>query len=178
MKIAPLQLLKVDFKRIYVEVDERHAPKEPLNPLIEAFVFDGVNIASGVSIGEVDPDNERGRVFMLTLRVFVDNEPDENAPERQFSPYRIDVEAEGFVVVRRGAEVLGSAEDLAAVNGAAMLWSSIREQLLVTTSRMKAGPVTLPSVNFLDLKQGTPAADTKKSESAAPAKKSRTNKQA
>lgn len=175
MKIAPLQLLKVDFKKVCVEVDERHAPKEPLNPLIEAFVFDGVNIASTVSIGEVDPNNERGRVFMLTLRVLIDNEPDESSPERKFSPYLIDVEAEGFVAVLKGAEQIGAAEDLAAVNGAAMLWSSIREQVLVTTSRMKAGPVTLPSVNFLDLKQGTPSDEPKEK---APAKKPRASKQA
>lgn len=156
MKVAPVQLLKIDFKKVFIEVDTRHAPKTPPNPRVEVFVFEGVNISSQVSIGEVEPDNERGRVFMINLRVLVDNKEDANHPERQFSPYLIDVEAEGFVVVLKNAGKVHADEDLAAVNGAAMLWASAREQVLVTTSRMTLGPVTLPSVSFLDLKQWEP----------------------
>ena len=48
-------------------------------------------------------------------------------------------------------------EDLAAVNGASMLWSAVREQVLTITSRMRAGPVVLPSVHFHDLKKQTEA---------------------
>ena len=58
-------------------------------------------------------------------------------------------------MLSRGAEKLGSAHDLVTVNGAALLWSAIREQLLTLTSRMPAGPVMLPTVHFHDLKQDT-----------------------
>ena len=41
---------------------------------------------------------------------------------------------------------------MAIVNGAGLLWSAIREQVLNLTSRMRAGPVMLPTVHFHDLK--------------------------
>lgn len=39
------------------------------------------------------------------------------------------------------------------VNGASLLWSTIRVQVLSITSRMQAGPVMLPTVHFHDLRK-------------------------
>ena len=155
MKPSPIQLLQLTFKRVYVEIDQAHAPTELTNPLTTAFVFDGVGITTEVGLAEIDMAHERGPMYLVSLQVLIDNKADTDEPDRKFSPYRIDIEAAGIVVLSRGAEKLGSAHDLVTVNGAALLWSAIREQLLTLTSRMPAGPVMLPTVHFHDLKQAT-----------------------
>lgn len=152
MKPSPLQLLQVFFRHVRIEVDPEHLPEDPPNPLVSIFVFDDVDIRSQIGIAEVDPNHERGRTFVVTLRVIVDNQPNPNLVGQAFSPYRIDVEAQGIIVVQNGAEKLAPPEDLAAVNGASLLWGSLREQVLSVTSRMPAGAVILPTVHFRDLK--------------------------
>lgn len=153
MKPAPIQLLQVVFKKVQIEWDERHAPEEPPNPLTTIFVFDGVDITTEFSIGEMDPNHERGRLYLVMLRVVVDNDAPSEKPDRKFSPYQIDVEARGVVLIPNGAEKLAPPDDLAAVNGASLLWSALREQVLTVTSRMMNGSVMLPTMNFHDLKQ-------------------------
>ena len=155
MKPSPIQLLQLTFKRVHVEIDQAHAPIEPTNPLTTAFVFDGVSITTEVGLAEIDMAHERGQMYLVSLQVLIDNNTETDESDRKFSPYRIDIEAAGIVVLSRGAEKLGSAHDLVTVNGAALLWSAIREQLLTLTSRMPAGPVMLPTVHFHDLKQAT-----------------------
>lgn len=152
MKRSPLQLLQVFFRHVRIEVDAEHLPEDPPNPLVSIFVFDDINIRSQFGIAEVDPDHERGRTFVVTLRVIVDNKPNAEFTEQKFSPYQIDVEAQGVVVVEKGAEQMAPPEDLAAVNGASLIWASLREQVLSITSRMPAGAVILPTVHFRDLK--------------------------
>lgn len=153
MKPAPLQLLQVMFRKVSVELDERHAPKDPPNPYTSIFVFDDVEISTEFGIGELDPDHERGCLYLVSLRVVVDNQPKREAPKRKYSPYLIDVETSGVVLVHKGAEQLAPPEDLAAVNGASLLWSTVREQVMALSSRMLAGPVMLPTMNFHDLKK-------------------------
>src|SRR5690606_27359725 len=116
MKSAPVQLLQVMFKKVSVEWDESHAPREPPNPFTTAFVFDGVDLNTEFSIGELDPEHERGRMYLLGLRLVVDNAPRPDEKEQKFSPYLIDIEARGVVLIPSGAEKLAPAEDLAAVN--------------------------------------------------------------
>ena len=154
MKPSPVSLLQLMFKRVQVELDPQHVPEEIPNPLISSFTFDGVSIQTEVGIGEAEPEPNRGRIFLLELRVLVNNEPNPEASNQRFSPYTIDVAAEGVVLIPNGAEKLGLPEDLAVVNGASLLWSAVREQVLTITSRMRAGPVMLPTVHFHDLKQG------------------------
>jgi preprotein translocase subunit SecB len=158
MKFSPVQLLQVAFTRVRVEIDAAHAPAEPLNPFTHVFVFDGVNIATEFSFGEVDPDHERGQLYRVNLQVVVDNVPLPEQTGQTFSPYQIDIEVGGVVAIPRGAEQLGPPQDLASVNGASLLWSAIREQVLTLTSRMSAGPAMLPTVHFHDLKKGPPPA--------------------
>ena len=153
MKASPIQLLQLMFKHVKVELDPEHLPAEVPNPLTSVFTFDGVGVHSEVGIGEPDPDHEKGTLFFVGLRVVVDNVPDPERLEQKFAPYKVDVAAEGVFLVPKGAEQSGDAEDLAAVNGASMLWSAVREQVSMLTSRMRAGPVVLPTVQFHDLKR-------------------------
>lgn len=153
MKPSPVQLVQLLFKHVKVELDPAHQPLELPNPLTSVFNFDGVSLQSEVGIGEADPTNERGTMYFVELRVVLDNEPNPDETRQKFAPYKIDVAVEGMVLIPRGAEKLGDPEDLAAVNGASMLWSAVREQVLTITSRMRAGPVVMPSVHFHDLKK-------------------------
>ena len=152
MKPSPIQLLQLFFKHVRVEVDPAHIPSEPANPLTSAFVFDGISIQTEFGIGEIDPDHERGRMFLTTLRVVVDNNPLPKEEGQKFSPYKVDVAVDGVVAIPKGAEKLAPPESLAAVNGASLLWSAVREQVLSLTARMPAGSIMLPTVHFHDLK--------------------------
>lgn len=153
MKPSPVQLVQLMFKHVKVELDPVHLPEEIPNPLTSVFTFDDVSLQSEVGIGNSDPNHERGTMFFIELRVLVDNVPNPDARDQKYSPYKIDVAIEGVILILRGAEKLGDPEDLAAVNGASMLWSAVRDQVLTITSRMRAGPVVLPSVHFHDLKK-------------------------
>lgn len=163
MMPSPIQLLQLTFKSVHVEIDPRHAPAEPSNPMTTVFVFDGVSITTEVGLGEIDMAHERGPMYVVSLRLLIDNQPSADEPDRKFSPYLIDIETAGVILLPKGAEKLGPPADLVTVNGAALLWSAIREQLLTLTSRMPAGPVMLPTVHFHDLKQA------KTEQGAAPA---------
>lgn len=174
MTPSPIQLLQLMFRRFKVELDEAHAPNEPPNPYTSIFTFDGVPIVTEVGRGMVDPNHDRGRLHLVTLRVRVSNEVGDEQPSRKFSPYEIDIDAAALILLPRSSQGLADEEDLVLVNGAALLWSAIREQVSQLTVRMPAGPVMLPTVHFLDLKQGgqPPAATVEVREPAAPVQES------
>lgn len=153
MKPSPVQLMQLMFKHVKVELDPEHQAPEQINPLTSVFTFDGVNLSSEVGIAEADMNHERGRIYFVELRLMVDNAPDPETPNQKFAPYKIDVAVEGLILIPKGAEKLGDPEDLAAVNGASMLWGAVREQITAISSRMRAGPVVMPSMNFHDLKK-------------------------
>jgi len=150
-------MLQLFFKRVSVELDPLHSPEELVNPLTNVFMFDGVSLSTVVKFSEGDLNHERGQLYVVSLGLSVKNEglATETA---QFSPYKIDVVAEALILVVKGAEKIDLPENLAVVNGASLLWSSIREQVLSITSRMQAGPAMLPTVHFHDLKK--PSADS------------------
>lgn len=175
MKASPVQLMQLMFKHVRVDFDPEHQAPQVINPLTEVFTFEGVSLYSEVGIGEADMNHERGRVYVVELRAVVDNAPNPEVTNQRFAPYKIDVAAEGLILIPKGAEQVGDPVDLAAVNGASMLWGAIREQVTTITSRMRAGPVVMPSMNFHDLKKANgelqPAAPA-----AQPAKTRRSNK--
>ncbi|HOB94382.1 MAG TPA: hypothetical protein PK306_04335 [Aquabacterium sp.] len=151
MKPSPIQLLRLTFKRVSIELDPANQPAQIPNPLEGVLTFDGVTVNTEVGIGDAPPQ-DGGSMFFLELRLLVDNRVQPGAPQQKFSPYLIDIAAEAIILVPKGAEKLGPPEDLAIVNGAGLMWSAIREQVLNLTSRMRAGPVMLPTVHFHDLK--------------------------
>jgi len=151
MKPAPAHILQLFFRWVRVEIDEEHLPPEPINPLVSAHWLEGVKISSECGTFLIDEAHEHGTLFMTSLRVRIENERTGEDPEQNFSPYKVDVEARATVLVIKGAESLGPVEDIAAVNGTSMVWSAIREQVAAITSRMPAGPLVLPSMNFRDV---------------------------
>lgn len=156
MKASPVQMLQLFFKKVDVEFDPQHAPNDVPNPLTNVFTFEGVTLSTEVSLSEADLTHERGQIFVVSLRLMVQNQ---DGGTQSFSPYKIDVGAEALILIPKGAEKLDLPENLATVNGASLIWSAIREQVLNITSRMQAGPVMLPTVHFHDLKKNVAGLD-------------------
>lgn len=155
MKPSPVQLLHLTFRKVCVELDERHCPTEPPNPLTSMFSFEGVTLTTNVGFGQLeDAPPTEGSVFQLDFELLVDNEVRDGEAQQRFSPYLIDVRVAAVVRVPPGAERLGPPRDLGIVNGAALVWSALREQVANLTSRMPMGQVLLPTVHFHDLKSG------------------------
>lgn len=154
MKIAPVQLLQTRFRKVCIEVDERHVPTEPPNPLTTVFDFNGVTFKTEVSLGFADPNHQRGKVYFISLKLIVDNEVTPDVKNQKFSPYLLDVHVDALVLIpRESEEKYGNPEDLAIVNGASFAWGAAREQIINVTSRMQVGSVTLPSMSFHGLKE-------------------------
>lgn len=90
------------------------------------------------------------RRYQLTLTV-------ESAPDSEKSeqPYNLHFQIVGQLVVDQAFEH-EELDRLIAVNGASMLYSSLREVVLMMTGRCAWGPVQLPTVNFnqLDMEDG------------------------
>lgn len=118
MKISPVQLKQLMFKRVRVDLDEAHMPAPDEAPWRRVALFEGVNIATGFGIETLTIPAEPGLHFMVSLQVQIDNVAVPDAPDQRFAPYQLDLEAAGVVTVPPGAETLAPPEDLAAVNGA------------------------------------------------------------
>lgn len=160
MRVAPIQVGPIFFRRLSVELDEKHLPKAPPADSPPLPDFENVAIATHVSVAPLEHGSEPGHHFLLFLRVQVENKQADD-PATRYSPYRVDIESGAAVKALSGAEVLGDLQDIVAVNGTGLLWSAIREQVSTLTARMPAGPVTLPTVNFRDLRKQTTTATPK-----------------
>lgn len=71
------------------------------------------------------------------------------ADEKEPLPYDIEVSISGLFRVVAEMEP-GAARRLAYVNGMSILYSSIRETVLLLTGRCSAGPYVLPTLSFVD----------------------------
>lgn len=154
MKIAPIQMVDLRFRRFSVEVDFELHPDAP-EASDPHSLLEGVALLTEVTYTAMDQEDPRGIPYFVTLRLQIKNEASEGEPDQKFSPYRMDVDAAAIVVVARS--MAQRAVDLVAVNGPALIWSAIREHVAMLTSRMPAGTALLPSVNFIDLKRGDSA---------------------
>lgn len=158
MKTSPIQLLRLFFRTVQVELNEEHAPAQLPNPLESVFNFDGVVIDNAVGVDLVDAKHEQGSVWSVFMAVKIQNIRVDAKEKQRFCPYNVVIEAQGLFLALDGADKIADVEDLISVNGAAILWSAIREQISSITARMPYGVVGLPTVNFHDLKK-KPAKD-------------------
>lgn len=145
MRASPVKLKHYHFTQISITPIEEFGPD--LNSDLEADgpypSFSNAKFASGIRLAESDDGDN-----LYILRVHLTGEPKEG---RSF-PYRFSIEAEGVLTCLIGDEDI-TARDLVLVNGAALLYSAMREILLSLTFRFPHGPMLLPCVNFLDLKK-------------------------
>jgi preprotein translocase subunit SecB len=161
MKISPIQMHQFSFRRINVEFDAAHFDDKQLEKLERPLTFEGVNITTNVGLAPMEEGAPSGKNYLVTLQVLIDNKPSDGETSAKSSPYLIDVECGAIIRVLPGGEARPDIEDLVVVNGASLLWSTIREQVCNLTARMPLGLATLPTVNFHDLRKqsaaGTPA---------------------
>lgn len=152
MKPSPVQLLQLVFDKVLVELDPNHAPPEPYG-LSAPFSFNGVILRTAVGFAELDGAPADAHLFEVSLELIVENKKSkEKKKTQQFSPYLLHLKARCLVRLLKAASKLGPPQDLAAVNGAALIWSAMREQVAATTARMQAGQILLPTVHFQDLR--------------------------
>lgn len=109
------------------------------------FNFNGVNIAEGVDLTEVDEDKEDPKLFVLKFRILIENK------EGKIAPYDIDIDAAGVFSVNPSLP-LAERQEFVLINGCSVLYGAIRDQILTLTARSARGPLLLPTVNFLDYK--------------------------
>lgn len=153
MRTAPIQIGEITFRKVSVELDVAHAPKDGGAPADVAFDLENVRITTHTGFSPVDSGQAPGHSFFVMLRVVIDNKPVGDDDVVKYSPYLVEVEAGAVVRVLPGAEVVAAPQDLAVINGTSLLWSAIREQVCGLTARMPVGGIVLPTVNFRDLKQ-------------------------
>lgn len=152
MNIAPLQMVELTFRKLSVEVDLENLP-DPEERRDAHALLESVGLKTRVRFWRLEQADVRGTPYFVTLRLQVDNHAEDEEPIQRLSPYLIDVEAGAVIVLAPGMATRPDAEDLVAVNGPALLWGAIREQVAGLTARMAAGTALLPSVNFHDLKK-------------------------
>lgn len=152
MNISPIQMVELSFRKLSIEVDFERLSTQSESRDAHA-VLENVVIKTNVRFSKLDQEDRRGTPHFVTLRVQIDNAPDAKEPDQRFSPYLLDVEAGAVILLAHGIENLGDPQELIAVNGPALIWSGIREQVATITSRMPAGTILLPSVNFHDLRK-------------------------
>lgn len=124
-------------------------PQFPQNPdevpgpgFARGFDFNGVNIGETVKLN-IFSNQSNELTYGVNLRIVVSNN------EGKIAPYAIDVEASGLFVISESVPK-EKHEEMAIVNGCAILYSAIREQVMTITSRCYGGLLILPTVNFLD----------------------------
>jgi preprotein translocase subunit SecB len=143
MKVSPLQPESIVFDNVCVQVrfdQDNNCLTAP------DFDFQGVNFNCDVGHGdiEVGDDVDQSQRMLVSIRVQVENQ------SGKLAPYKLDVKVSGiFKWLDTETEPI-LRKDLMVVNGAAILYGSVREMVLTITSRSIPGALTLPSFNFID----------------------------
>ena len=134
MKQSVLQLLTSAFIRVRIEAGEDYArvhADEPFDAFGEA------GLASSIEFSE-SPD-EHGR---HTVKFELELPGTEAAP----TPYVLDIAIVGLFTCSAGPEKAAKYVEL---NGPAVLYGSIREMVMLITSRGPFGALVLPTVHFV-----------------------------
>ncbi|MBW3513006.1 MULTISPECIES: protein-export chaperone SecB [unclassified Janthinobacterium] len=145
MKVAVLQPKGIVFQEVSIQVnlDENENPVETNN-----FDFAGVQISC--EVGYADPDNENNvdnkASMLVSIALTIANQ------EGKKAPYNVKVAATGIFAWLDKKTPDHERRDLTVVNGASILYGSIREMVLNVTSRSLSGSLLLPSFNFIDHK--------------------------
>lgn len=138
---SPIQLKEMVYLGIKVWPQPTEEAKEKL-PEPVPFDFNGVIIAEGIETQTIGDENDP-LIYGVKLRIAIENK------EGKIAPYTLDVEVAGFF------EIIGKIpkekrEEMIIVNGCAVLYSAIRDQVMTISARCSQGVFILPTVNFLD----------------------------
>jgi preprotein translocase subunit SecB len=143
MQTRPVQTRSILYRR--VEITPYLNSENQLDIELGAVNLDwnGVRleVATGTSIAEEGADDPAN--FLVSLRLVVQNQ------QGKICPYQLHLELLGLIQVNPQLPP-ERREDLATVNGLAIVYGAARELVTLLTCRMEYGPLTLPGVNFQD----------------------------
>lgn len=139
MRPSQLQLLNLLYLGIKITA-RQPAEGELIDPL---FDFNGVQITESLDFSILDENKEDPRQFALKFHVALENK------KGKIAPYDVDIAVAGIFSIISDLPATDR-EDFVRVNGSAVLYGAIRDQVLTLTSRSVRGPLMLPTVNFLD----------------------------
>ena len=132
LTMTPLQLEDSFLTTLSIQANPDYRPPGAGQPV------PGLRVVPRVQLAAHESDAHR---YQLTLTV----QDDPDAEEEQ--PYALDLRMVGQFVVDEGLEH-DRVEHLVAVNGASLLYSALREIVLMATGRSAWGSVQLPTMNF------------------------------
>jgi len=117
----------------------------------QLFDFNEVMIGEGIEVTLLPAEAGKDTVYAVKLHIQIKNE------EGKLAPYDIDIEVAGLFEIDDKVKP-EDREDMITINGCAVLYSAIRDQVLTLTSRSANGQLMLPTVNFIDRKKEKPPA--------------------
>lgn len=108
--------------------------------------FDNADFESSVEFGQAERGDEAPNyLWGIKLRLRA-------APKEGSSfPYRFDVSIVGYLNGQDLKEDKHSRQDLVLVNGTGLLYGALRDEVLRLTSRMRHGPLLMPTAQFHSL---------------------------
>lgn len=140
MKLASLQLKHYHFTRLLLEANDNADISDSVMREWPYREPEAGKLKTSIVLAEPDALEEGAEpFFLLTLGVEYD--------EADF-PYHFAVKLDGIFVPDEQEDESESSQHRLVVNGASMLYSSVRDQLLTLSARHKYGPMMLPSLDF------------------------------
>jgi hypothetical protein len=139
MNHSALQLEHYELGSLHIEpVDGYVATGETKYPS-----FTNANFESSVEFGQAERGDDTPN-YLWGIKLRLQAEPKEDAA----FPYRFNITIVGFLNGERLLEDKHSRQDLVLVNGTSLLYGAIRDEVLRLTSRMRHGPLLLPTSSF------------------------------
>lgn len=160
MKASPVQLLQSTIDKISVEVNESFDPTSGTTSLREDIVLQ-VKEEFGTFAEYWDSETPlpdpgiKSRTFLVTLGIRTD------PSEKTDAPYRFEIVCTGIVACMVEKVHTLQPDEAARQYGLAMIYGTMREQLLGVTSRMAHGPRLLPTVSFMEEPRSSASAGAK-----------------
>ena len=150
MRPSPLQVRRLDLLALNVQVNEAWDVEAPSGWDTD---LNGLQIAEKIELGDLvwrDQIPKLTGSLRLTIEV--------SGTNGKQLPHHVSASAAALIDVA-DAPTEQDLMDLLMINGCAVIYSSLREQILLATSRTPFGPMNLPTVNFMDLKGNVLAKD-------------------
>lgn len=152
MSHPPLKLVNCFFSELQINENKQFTPTDDYwtSPTPEDDITFRVRV-----FHESNENNGRWRAGLLIESSDLAEDEDEDV----ILPYSIHIVAIGEFLVIDESKSVEETEELVAKVGGAMLYSSAREFLAVTTSRMLHGIYFLPTVSFVKMQRSEPEED-------------------
>lgn len=143
MQASPIQLIHLVFDEVSVST------RRDFVPTADQFDFEGIDIEERIGFFKLPKEVEH-QPYGVRLGIAIEG------TEQNPTPYNISVTIIGLFH-HLNTDMDAKEQDKQAITvGLALLYSAIRDQVLSITSRGPHGPLTLPTVTFIDKKDLEP----------------------